>query len=95
MTVCSSTFSGNTASGTGASRVVGGGLYNAGTATVQGSALSDNSAVTAGGGIFNAASGTLSVDDSTVLKNVAPLGADLDNLGTLTLNDSTVGVIGP
>jgi hypothetical protein len=47
------------------------------------------------GGIFNAASGTLTVKDSTVLNNVAPLGADLYNLGALTLDDSTVGVIGP
>jgi hypothetical protein len=33
--------------------------------------------------------------DSTVLNNVASLGADIYNLGALTLNDSTVGVIGP
>jgi hypothetical protein len=30
-----------------------------------------------------------------VLGNSAPLGADLYNLGVATLNDSTVGVIGP
>jgi hypothetical protein len=28
-----------------------------------------------------------------VLNNTAPLGADLFNLGTATLNDSSVGVI--
>jgi hypothetical protein len=41
------------------------------------------------------ASGTLAVKDSTVLNNVAPLGADLYNLGALTLDDNTVGVLGP
>jgi len=33
--------------------------------------------------------------DSTVLNNVAALGADIYDLGALTLNDSTVGVVGP
>jgi hypothetical protein len=57
--------------------------------------LSGNSAGTAGGGLFNAATGTLAVKDGTVLGNVAPSGADVYNLGALTLDDSTVGVIGP
>ena len=30
-----------------------------------------------------------------MLNNVAPLGTDLYDLGALTLDDSTVGVIGP
>jgi hypothetical protein len=30
-----------------------------------------------------------------VLGNVAPNGADVYNLGALTLDDSTIGVIGP
>jgi hypothetical protein len=38
---------------------------------------------------------TLVIDDSVVLNNTAPQGADLYNLGNATLNDSTVGVIGP
>jgi hypothetical protein len=87
--VRSSTFSGNSASDSG------GGLYNLGTATLQECSLSKNIAGSAGGGIFNGASGTLAVKDSTVLNNVAPLGADLYNLGALTLDDSTVGEIGP
>jgi hypothetical protein len=41
------------------------------------------------------ASETLTVQDSTVHHNVAPSGADIYNLGALTLKDSTVGVIGP
>jgi hypothetical protein len=89
LTVQGSTMAGNTAGDSG------GGLYNLGTATVQQSTLSDNTASSAGGGLFNGASGTLAVKDSTALCNVAPSGADLNNLGALTLNDSTVGVIGP
>jgi hypothetical protein len=84
-----SNFTGNTASDSG------GGVYNTATATVLDCTLSRNTAGSAGGGIFNGASGALAVKDSTVLHNVAPLGADLYNLGALALDDSTVGVIGP
>jgi hypothetical protein len=77
---------------TGNTAVAGGGIYNLGNATVQDSNLLGNSATSAGGGIFNDASGTLTVDDSVVVGNVALLGADLENLGVFTLNDSTVGV---
>jgi predicted outer membrane repeat protein len=85
-----STFCGNSASDSG------GAVYNErGTATIQERTLSGNTAGANGGGIFNAASGTLAVKDSTVLGNTAPSGADLYSLGALTLDDSTVGVIGP
>jgi hypothetical protein len=88
--VRNSTFNGNnTASDPG------GGIYNLGAATLQECTLSGNTAANDGGGIFNGASGTLAVKDSTVLDNVAPLGADIYNLGALTLDDSIVGVIGP
>jgi predicted outer membrane repeat protein len=76
-----STFSRNTASDSG------GAIYNLGKATVQGSTLSSNTAGTVGGGIFNGASGTLAVKDSTVLNNTAPSGADIYNLGVLTLDE--------
>jgi hypothetical protein len=89
LTVQGSTLTGNTAGDSG------GGLYNAGTATLQGSTLSGNTASSDGGGTFNGASATLAVKDSTVLGNTAPGGADLYNLGALTLDDSTVGVTGP
>jgi hypothetical protein len=72
----------------------GGGISTLGTAAVQQSTLSGNTADCAGGGIFNGSSGTLAVKDGTALNNVAPLGADVYNLGALTLDDSTVGVIG-
>jgi hypothetical protein len=85
-----STFTGNSASD------FGGGIYNAnnGTVTLQQCTLSGNSAGSEAGGIYNA-SGTLTVKDSTVLNNLAPLGADIYNLGALILDDSIVGVIGP
>jgi hypothetical protein len=89
LAVRNSTFSGNSAGDSG------GGLFNAGTALLQQSTLSGNSATSAGGGLFNAGSGTLAVADSAVCDNAAPLGADLYNLGALSLNDSTVCVIGP
>jgi hypothetical protein len=78
----------NTASDSGA------GIYNLATATVQQTTFSGNTAV-ADGVIFNAASGTLTIDDSVLLANLALLGADLYNLGAVLLHDSTVGVIAP
>lgn len=45
--------------------------------------------------MFNTASAALTIDDSVVLGNVAPLGADVYNLGTVAIHDSTVGVLGP
>jgi predicted outer membrane repeat protein len=89
LNVRGSTFSGNSASDSGC------GIYNLGTATIQECTLSGNSAGSASGGLFNGASGTLAVKDSTVQNNVVPLGTDIYNLGTLTLNDTIVGVIGP
>jgi hypothetical protein len=84
-----STFACNSASDSG------GGIYNFGTAVVQQSSFAGNAAGSDGGGIFNGSSGTLAVKDSTVLHNVAPSGADFYNLGALSLDDSTVGVVGP
>jgi hypothetical protein len=89
LTVSGSTFTGNSAGDSGGS------VYNAGTATLQQCTLSGNSAGSGGGGIFNAASGALTIDDSVVLHNVALVGADLDDLGSARLHDSTVGIIGP
>jgi len=87
------TISGCTLSGNSAN--VGGGIYETVLLTISGCTLSGNSAGSKGGGIFNAASGALAVKDSTVLNNVAPLAADIYNLGAMTLDDSTVGAIGP
>ena len=76
---------GNTAGRTG------GGLFNAGTATLRDSVLSGNSAGSGGGGIFNDASGTLKLRDSVVWHNLAPLGGDLYNAGLVSLFDSIIG----
>jgi hypothetical protein len=84
-----STFTANAATDSG------GGIYNLGTTTLQQCTLSGNTAGSKGGGIFNGAAAALVVKDSAVLHNVAPGGADIYNLGVLTLDDSTVGVIGP
>jgi predicted outer membrane repeat protein len=86
LVVRASTFSGNMASDSG------GGLFNGGTATLQECTLSANAAGNAGGGIFNTNSGTLTLDNSVVRDNSAPVAADLyNNMGVVTLNDSTVG----
>jgi hypothetical protein len=74
----------------------GGDIYSLGTATLQECTLpGKNSAGSAGGGIYNGASGTLTLDDSDVCGDFALLGADVYNLGKATLDDSTLGVIGP
>jgi hypothetical protein len=78
---------------------VGGGIYNGGTLTIQGSTISGNTAYASGGGIAN--DGTLAVIDSTVtgntLINVSGLtgaylgqGAGIRNAGTLTLEGDTI-----
>ena len=47
-----------------------------------------------GGGVFNAVYCNLILQGSTLLNNTAPLGADLYNLGTLSIDStSTIGVI--
>jgi len=63
--------------------------------TNAGSTVSDNFASNVRGGIFNDTFATLSVKDSTVLNNLAALGADIYNLGVMTLNAINIGVIGP
>ncbi len=73
----------------------GGGIDNAGKATVQSSTVSGNSAAGAGGGISNDLYASLALGGSTVTGNGAPAGADIYNLGSLQLKKSTVGVIGP
>jgi hypothetical protein len=46
--------------------------------------------------VFNAAYSGLTCCSSTLLNNTAPLGADLDNLGTVSIDStSTIGVVSP
>jgi predicted outer membrane repeat protein len=90
ITVSNSSFTGNSAA-------QGGGIYNAfGYVTLVSCNLSGNSATDSGGGVFNAVSCDLILHGSTLLNNLAPLGADLYNLGTVSSDSaSTVGVIYP
>jgi hypothetical protein len=71
----------------------GGGIANFGTLTVDGSAITGNTAET-GGGINNAKHASLTVTGgSTVLNNTPTLGADIYNLGQEHISkDSTVGI---
>jgi hypothetical protein len=87
LTVTNSTFSGNSADGSG------GGIYNAsnGTLTVTNSTFSDNSANT-GGGIYNNVDGMLTVTNSTFSGNsgVNGPGAIRNFEGTATLSNTIV-----
>ena len=81
----------------------GGGIYNNnGSLTVAESVIEDNHVSigggiygSKGGGIYNDNLGTLTLRGSTILGNVAPLGADVYNLGRLFLYDSVIGVLYP
>ena len=80
------------------SSLLGGGIFNAGTLTLNNTTVSGNGnspGTQLGGGIFNA--GTLTLNNSTVSFNganpssaTAGLGGGIYNLGTLTLNHSRV-----
>jgi hypothetical protein len=98
LTVSNSTLSGNVAR-------TGGGIYNFGTLIGSGCTISGNSAAVAGGGIANDrvanyngdgsvngyVTGDLSIDNhSAVCDNQAGSGADLENLGTLSISHSAV-----
>ena len=90
VTIQYSTLSGNSA------LQYGGGIFSQDSnakVTVSYSTLSGNSAGQAGGGIYNV--GKLTIRGSTVLNNSAPVGADLDNFGMVTVFDSIIGVRGP
>jgi CSLREA domain-containing protein len=80
--VTNSTFSSNTAGGTG------GGIGNRGTLNVENSTFSGNTATGAGGGIYS--QNTLTVTNSTFSGNTASNGGGgIDNLGTLNVTNST------
>ena len=97
LTVTDSTFSGNSAVGTGsdpidcANKCYGGGIENdGGTLTVTGSTFSGNESVAVGGGIANINGGTLTVTNSTFSGNSAGfVGGGISNDGTLTVTYST------
>jgi len=88
LTVSTSTLSGNYSSGNYNYTALGGGICNAGTATVNGCTLSGNSGVD-GGGICNF--GTATVDGCTLSGNKsAGYGGGICNFGTLALSGCTL-----
>ncbi len=97
LTVISSAFSGNLASGE--QEAVGGGIANDGKLTVTDSTFSDNSASSNasngfGGGIDNFSTGILMMSNSTFSGNSASgkqevAGGGIDNESRLTVTDST------
>jgi CSLREA domain-containing protein len=97
LTVTDSTFSGNSAVGTGsdpvdcANKCYGGGIENdGGTLTVTGSTFLGNKSDAVGGGIANVNGGTLTVTNSTFSDNGAGfVGGGISNGGTLTVTYST------
>ena len=67
----------------------GGAIYNAGTATITDSALSDNETNTGGGGLANV--GTAFLNDSTVATNTAnDRAGGIYNDGMLTITNTTI-----
>ncbi|PNW58746.1 UNVERIFIED_CONTAM: hypothetical protein BEN50_05950 [Euhalothece sp. KZN 001] len=80
--VTNSTVSGN-------SSLLGGGVGNNGTSTINNSTLSDNSADFAGSGVFNY--GTSTINNSTLSGNSADfIGGGIYNNGTSTITNSTL-----
>jgi hypothetical protein len=68
--------------------IEGSGIYNAGTLSVTGCTLSDNSA--SYGAIYNHSGSTLSVTGCTLSGNTATFGGGIRNDGTLSLTGSTL-----
>jgi predicted outer membrane repeat protein len=75
------------------SATYGGAVWNDGTMTLSGCNVTGNTASSAGGGIYNAKDSHLTIQSaSSITGNTAPIGADLDTLGTVKISkDSTVG----
>ena len=68
----------------------GAAIYAAGTVTLTGVIVSNNTAQLAGGGIRVTSTGTATITDSTVHANMAHQGGAVSSSGTLTINDTTL-----
>jgi hypothetical protein len=90
--ICNLTIKGGSVSGTN-----GGGIYNAGTLTLDGDTIASNQATANpgggnGGGIYNAAGATLTLVGSEVdeANTASGYGGGIDNLGTFTSESSEI-----
>jgi predicted outer membrane repeat protein len=68
----------------------GGGIANFGSLTLDGSAVSGNTATGAGGGVFTETGATLEVTNSTISGNSASTGGGGGNAGFAAIANSTV-----
>ncbi len=75
--------SGNTAN-------FGAGVNNMGVVTIVASTIANNSANAEGGGLYNGASGSATVNASTIAGNVAVTGAGIRNVNTTALTSTLV-----
>ncbi len=67
-----------------------GAIHNIGTLSVLRSIITDNSGFHAGGGIHNETGGTVVVENSTIAHNVSTDGGGIENLGSLTVRNSSI-----
>ena len=73
---------------TGNTSSFGGGISNQGRSELDSSTIGGNTAINGGGGILNYYAATLTVRDSTLTGNFAPVGGDLYNAGFVSFFDS-------
>jgi hypothetical protein len=100
LTLSGCNVTGNVANAHGSVPGYGGGIYNDGTLTLSGCNVTgnfaystDGSPPTKGGGIFNDEQGNLTILSSVVINNTASDGADICDLGTMTVKRSTIGKV--
>jgi hypothetical protein len=82
------TVTGCTISGNGAEQA-GGGIFNAGTASIVNTTVSGNGAAQ-GGGIYNNGGGTLSISGCAITSNRAAEGGGIETNGTTSIVNTTV-----
>ncbi len=87
LTVTDSAVSGN------ASTFNGGGIVSGGPATITNSTIYGNTAVDSGGGLVNGSS-VMTLSNSTLDANSAPVAGNLENHGTLTVSSTIVAAGG-
>jgi CSLREA domain-containing protein len=73
------------------STLSGGGIYNLGSVTLNGSTVDMNYSFVTGSAFYNAANASMSINSSTIMNNTAGNGgAAIDNWGMMSLANSTV-----